>query len=522
MPGRSVAAQLDLGGAVERELALRNRLLPPRWDYLALAPEHEQVEAALRPLLRRGPTGARADIVFCNKGWRGVRPLHVMPLRDRILYRALVNKIAAALPEELQAREPAADFRQAPLGHPGVSHISKTDVSAYYEFVDHDLLADELVGQTGEEPTVDVLMDLLGGAMGRRVGLPQVHIASDRLGDTYIDRARRRLVRAGYPTWTYSDDFLIASTSLGEAREAVEACSREVRELGLVLNERKTFTYGKNRYKKSLTSFANAEKKLFAEGATDEGTDNLGFLDDDYADADEPITTLGAEPLDQGVDEEEAVSDDLVPDAELDPRRVAAAKRAWDLWLEEDESEDVQARQEAAITQSLLGRALPTLGAAGEEAPLDHLDDILRFEPALTPQVMRYITNLAAAGSAARSRIRTSLDDLVAEDIHSPWQRIWLAQTAGSIRRSRARHHYEDWLADCVVSSPHDGLAATAAAALGRIGRGDPMLIMAAIDRVGPAWRTLAFWGLIGLDRGKALDVADDKLDRLLLEVTEQ
>src|SRR4051812_12876665 len=95
VPGGVVVGQLDLVDAVERELALRNRLLPQRWDYLALVPEHEQVEAALRPLLRRGPTGARADIVFCNKGWRGVRPLHVMTLRDRILYRALVNKIAS-------------------------------------------------------------------------------------------------------------------------------------------------------------------------------------------------------------------------------------------------------------------------------------------------------------------------------------------------------------------------------------------------------------------------------------------
>jgi len=91
-----------------------------------------------------------------------------------------------------------------------------------------------------------------------------------------------------------------------------------------------------------------------------------------------------------------------------------------------------------------------------------------------------------------------------------------------SFRRSGSRHRYEDWLAECVASSPHDGLAATAAAALGRIGRGDPTFVMAAVDRVSPGWRTLAFWGLIGLDRAKAQDVADDKLDRLLLEVTEQ
>lgn len=54
---RSVLSRMDLPGAVERELILRNRRLPSRWDYLALATEHASVEEALRPLIRRGPSG---------------------------------------------------------------------------------------------------------------------------------------------------------------------------------------------------------------------------------------------------------------------------------------------------------------------------------------------------------------------------------------------------------------------------------------------------------------------------------
>ncbi|MEV3966417.1 hypothetical protein AB0M34_37100 [Nocardia sp. NPDC050193] len=60
-------------------------------------------------------------------------------------------------------------------------------------------------------------------------------------------------------------------------------------------------------------------------------------------------------------------------------------------------------------------------------------------------------------------------------------------------------------------------VAATAAAALGRIGRGDPEVVAAAVARVGPEWRRLAFVGLIGLDQAKAHATADDALDRLLL-----
>ena len=361
---RSVVSRMDFPDAVQRELRLRNRLLPPRWDYLALAGEHVAVEAALRPLLRRGPSGAVADVVLSDKGWRGVRPLHVMTLPDRVLYRALVELIGKALPENLRHRRPAADFRQAPLGVPNARYIIKTDVTAYYEFVDHDRLADELIAQTGEEPAIDVLTALLGNVMRRRVGLPQVHTASDVLGDTYIDPARRRLLRRGHVTFTYSDDFRVASPSLGAARSAVEACAEEVRELGLVLNDRKTYTYRANNYRRSLTSFADAERQLFA-NHTGSGADadpfNLRFLDSDYGDVDEPVllSTLGAEPLDQGVEEDEALGEDAPTPSDLDERRIIAAQRAWELWMEEDESEEAQAGQQASITQSLLGRALP-------------------------------------------------------------------------------------------------------------------------------------------------------------------
>ena len=57
---------------------------------------------------------------------------------------------------------------------------------------------------------------------------------------------------------------------------------------------------------------------------------------------------------------------------DLDERRIIAAQRAWELWVQEDESEETQAGQQASITQSLLGRALPTLGAVGDEGPVEN------------------------------------------------------------------------------------------------------------------------------------------------------
>ncbi|WP_141721818.1 RNA-directed DNA polymerase [Micromonospora citrea] len=515
---RSLLRRADLPKAVALELSSRNRLLPRRWDYAALALDSSAVETWLRPQLRRGPSGRNASIVFADKGWRGVRPLHVMTLEDRVLYRALVELISEALPERLRSRVPIEEFRRAPLGVQGTQYISKTDVTAYYEFIDHDVLCAELIAQTGEELAVDALADLLASVLCRRVGLPQVHPSSDVLGDAYIDPVRRRLLRRGHAVSTYSDDFRIASPSLGEARTALEACAMEVRALGLVLNERKTYTYGVENYQRSLTSFADAEQRLFAD---DEAPfDGLGFLDPDYGEADgdaEAPLMLGTSPLGSSVDEDEALATgDEEASEEVNPQRLRAAQRAWELWVAEDESEETQAGQDAAVTQSLLGRALPALGAAGDDGPLTLLSDLLRYEPALTPQVASYIDAYSQKSPRARTQIRSALDEAVSGDILSAWQAMWLAHAAGGLRRARSRHGHEDWLAECAADG-HDGLAATAAAALGRIGRGDPDLVAAAVERVGPEWRRLAFWGLIGLDRERAEATADDELDRLLL-----
>jgi Reverse transcriptase (RNA-dependent DNA polymerase) len=506
----------DLPNAVVRELSSRTRLLPRRWDYAALALESAAVEAWLRPQLRRGCSGGSASVVFADKEWQGARPLHIMTLEDRVLYRALVGLISEALPERLRSRAQIGTFRSAPLDVPSVKYISKTDVTSYYEFIDHDLLCAELIAQTGDELAVDALANLLASVLGRRVGLPQVHPSSDVLGDTYIDPVRRRLLRQGYAVFTYSDDFLIASSSLGDARASLNACAMEVHALGVVLNERKTYTYGAENYRKSLTSFADAEQRLFTEGESHEPF-FLGFPDTNYGDEDSDaaaLLTLGASPLGGNSEEDEALAAANGEASEdIDPQLLRGAQRAWELWENEDESEEPQAALDAAITRSLLGRALPTLGAAGDTSPLRSLSVLLRSVPALTPQVAAYVDAYGRTGPRARADLRNALDEVVTGSILSAWQGMWLAQAAGGVRRSKRTHRYEEWLAQCVAGA-HAGLAA----ALGRIGRGDPDLVVVALHDIGPEWRRLAFWGLIGLDRMRAEDTADDELDRLLLD----
>ena len=424
------------------ELGTSNRLMPPRRDRLALATQAEAVAKWLRPQYAKGRFGEPAVVVFVEKNRRGVRPISEMTLPDRVLYRALVALIAESLPTNLTERLPIGDFHAAPLGDPNVRYVSKSDVAAYYEFIDHELLEVELLSQTGEAPAIQALLELLGKVMGRRVGLPQIHKSSDILGDVYIDPVRRRLRRAGYDAYTYSDDFRIGSHTLAAARAALETCATEVRSLGLVLNESKTYTYGVDKYRASLTAFSEAQRRLF----NDDSDEMALLLEDDYEDADQQPEstdlTLGPEG-EGGTHEEDALfaglesSETGVP--EVNEAQATAARRAWALWFTDGVQDEGLSNQDAAITQSLVSRALPILGEAGDEDPINDLSSLLRHEPALTPRVARYLINLGMTRAASRTRARRILDELAGEESFSLWQQMWLAEAAGGIRALHKR-----------------------------------------------------------------------------------
>ncbi|WP_313480267.1 RNA-directed DNA polymerase [Microbacterium sp.] len=514
---KGLLARLNLEAAAEIELAKSNRLMPSRPDRQTLVGRGSEVEKTLRNGYVKGHFGDRADVVFVDKNRRGRRPISEMTLRDRVLYRALVTLIAESLPMHLVNRIPNAEFKTRPLDVDGVRYISKTDVVAYYEFIDHGRLADELEAQTGEAPAIDVLMELLFRIMGRRVGLPQVHQASDILGDTYIDPVRRRMVRAGYAVTTYSDDFRIATKTLGEARLGLEDCAREVRALGLTLNEGKTFTFTVKSYRTSLAAFGEAERQLFENG--DAGDVGLLFLDD-YPDESPTATSTGAPALAdteaQAVTDEDALDSHDGASAEISEAQEKAAIKAWKIWLHEEETEEQQSKPEAAITESLLGRALPILGRAGRDVAVGSLSHLLRYEPTLTPQIAKYITELGTTSPQARKKLRAALNGLVDAAILSNWQKIWLASAAGALGTARGKLDHYHWLMKC-VDEADPALAATAAAALGQLKYGDVEAMKAALDRVGPVWRTLVLWGIAQMDTATAEAVADDLLERKLL-----
>lgn len=541
-PGQ-LLSPAELKAALEAELNSHNSLLPPRPDHAVLLANVARVDEWLRSSISRPGWGGRSDVIFADKGAKGARPLSVLTLQDRVVFRALVTRLSSRLPDGLQQRASFSDFSSAPLEVVDAHYVTLLDVSAYYVYVDHEMLVDELIAQTGDALVVGELAELLHKVMGRRIGLPQISSMSDILGDTHLDRVRRRLVRQGFHVSRFADDFRITTGSLGEAREAVEACAAELYTLGLVLNDEKTLTYRKENYAASLTKFADAERDLFAADQLDDPfldvedpVELLGLLNDggtypdeqidDAEDTDdamesdadsagtEPISSFDTTPAATDADGIEAVhSSDGDGDRELTDAHFRAAVRAWQLWQRSSRT----SRQDHSVARTLLHRALPILGAAGETGPLGLLDSLLSAEPGLTPQIAQYLAALPTV--VERNAARFALDQLLAVTPPlSAWQKMWIAHAAGKLRRRVSEpQRYFDWLDEC-LESKHDGLVATAATSLGRLRLGDRDKLARALDSVGPQWRSSVLWALGRVDLDLARDLADSDLDRIMLE----
>jgi hypothetical protein len=237
-----VLSRLDLAAAAREEAAADEPLIPP-------VPGREYLTSAdagfvrwLTGQLESGMATSRGLIVHVPKTSVGSRPVAVWGLAERTVYRALVNVLLDTLGRRMDRSRAAYQiFVAAPLEYaktlppsPRVAstdrfsapwpeglnvYVVKADITAFYEYVDHDILGRELLVQTGEHAVVDCLLDLLAGVQGRRYGLPQLLGPSDELSDIYIQRVHRAIRRRGWPAWRYNDDFRIAVESFADAKD---------------------------------------------------------------------------------------------------------------------------------------------------------------------------------------------------------------------------------------------------------------------------------------------------------------
>jgi hypothetical protein len=384
--------------------------------------------------------------VTVRKHRHGVRPVAELFLRDQLLYRVLAEALSGDLVPPLRQTQGFDEFRRAPLSDTSAAYVVSSDVSSFYQYIDHNVLAQELLIRSGDADRVTALMDLMEGVAGRTYGLPQQSEPSDLLAESYIDIVHRRLTRRGLRVWRYNDDWRIAAASWSEALYAVDLLEHECRRVGLTLNDSKTIIRTRATYEEDLDHRETVLAQIAEEAELDLTDFAMGGM----------YEAIIIEP------EQAAV--------QLEASRKILIRYG------EHRADDERDPKVLQTLLQLVPGALVSLSEAvkGKTAEVDSdiLDlcvEMLRTEQNLTPQVSRY---LSAAIDANEALVLATFDGLLAVNPYiTPWQAAWLGPELGRAPKfstGTASAARGAWLSsvwnDNAASEPvRSGLAATLA-----------------------------------------------------------
>lgn len=361
-------------------------------------------------------------VVSVRKQRHGVRPVAELSVRDRVLYRALVNRWKGALVAPDRSNDAYQAFVSAPLKlatKPG--YVVASDVTAYYQYVDHGLLARELLARTGDSAGVDALIQLLAGLVGRSYGLPQQSGPSDVLADVYLSVVERRLIRQGLMIWRYNDDFRIGVNSWRDALNAVDSLERECRQMGLALNDAKTVIRRRKTYK---TATGRRDKAL--EALSRQVEMDLTDLSLSYE------GNLVVTVPEQG-DVATAAARRILADWHALARRANRLSR--------DEQDTM------SVLSDLVRWALPVLRKEPTDGKiLRACGRLLRIEQTLTPSVCQY---LKGCGDDPALAIEWFEKFLSKDPYLTPWQAWWVAPSLREVAGSYSPgSNQRAWLED--------------------------------------------------------------------------
>jgi hypothetical protein len=185
-----------------------------------------------------------------------------MTLDDQVLLEALSQFVEVELDTKLPATVIWPRHRvQRPVGSAlstltktwKTKYIAKADIAAFYENIDHSLLAVLLVGQLGVPVTkARAIESLLSAVMGSSRGLPQGPASSVVLASAFLLGVDRELERMGIGFKRYADDYFFPAKSVAAGRTILQVAETLIGDLGLTLNSTKTQVMRRENYEKGL------------------------------------------------------------------------------------------------------------------------------------------------------------------------------------------------------------------------------------------------------------------------------
>ncbi|MFB4314752.1 reverse transcriptase domain-containing protein [Actinomadura sp. 21ATH] len=394
---------LNFEKAAATESQTWRNLLPPE-PWLHVVGEHPlKFGDYARLRLEAGVPNAPSVVTRARKPHQQTRPVPVVGIPERIAYRALCDHILAA--KQPVDRSPNAyqkfitgpilaafdgqGFRRR-LSNVTTQYVVESDITAFYEYVDHSRLLAELQLRTSTVELPRYLIQLLTEIQGRPFGLPQLLDPSDELSEVYVRIIERELRRRGINVWRYNDDFRVTADVYDEAQAYLEALAHEAGVVGLVLNERKT----------RITKFKRYFWKYWGEAPSEgdvEFKPELITITSDYGEMDaDALASVAHETL---------------------TRLEAAPGMPDHLDLANLSSDDNYS----------LRRAIGILTAQADPAGLAHVARLFEYAPHLSHRLGTYLVTLHKSGTDVGS----TWDMLVTRSaVYNAWQRVWLAYVA--------------------------------------------------------------------------------------------
>jgi hypothetical protein len=284
-----------------------------------------------------------------------------------------------------------------------IKYVVQTDITAFYEGIDHGILSRELLTHTGDYFAIECLVSLLGEVQGRSFGLPQLFEPSDRLSEVYIDIAERNILRRGWAAWRFNDDFRVAVADFSDALAVIEDLANAARELGLTLSDLKTTT----------PRFSTYLLHNFGLKVDDELLQDLSRL--------HPEDAVGN--YTEGFGEENPThAVELISQANTPGARGRKRNR-----------NGVDLTNIHGDTFRSIRRALSQLARTRMGDALQDTLKLFAFVPSLTPWVIRYVV---AAGDDEPNwaGALAALDQMIATVSLSDWQKLWVIHALDELK----------------------------------------------------------------------------------------
>lgn len=418
---RDLVASLDLSAALTRLESQRGGFLPSSLASRAALEAAGDFLPRLKVGLQAGIDLRRAEVVFAHRYGSGTRPVPDLSIEARLIIEALAKRLADRLagdadllglsPHIAPVQGQKIDFERRPLEGARPAYVAKADIASFYEYVDHDLLANETVELTGDAELASAIKSTLSELMGRRFGLPQGPQGSDIFASVYLSRVDRVLMRAGVAVERFNDDYLFRAESAARARRDVAALERTLRDLGLILNHEKTQVMTAEQYEEGLSAYQELLEAAAIE--TVELPAGYTFDPDEFED-------ISLESADEAI-------------------IAAAFESALD-----DETHPFSARQR------MIDTALPYLAGFQNLQPLERLDTLVETWPAHIRNV-----NLYLRGLIDTEHERAAVDAVVAvlgeQPLALPWVQGWLVDVLA--RCTETDESFTGWLTENALGS---------------------------------------------------------------------